>query len=54
VSVNVDEVIVDGFIAKLKVAWIDVPTATPVAPMVGETAVTVGGTAAETVVNVQL
>jgi hypothetical protein len=54
VSVKVDEVIVDGFIAALKVAFTNVPTATPVAPLVGETAVTVGGTTAAPVVKLQV
>ena len=41
-SVKVVAVMVDGFIAVLKVAVTVDVTATPVAPLVGETAVTVG------------
>jgi energy-converting hydrogenase Eha subunit B len=52
VSVKVDEVIVAGFIAWLKVAVMAEAIATPVAPLAGVTDVTVGGTGAAAVVNV--
>jgi len=50
VSVNVEAVIVEAVIASLKVAVRSAVIATPVAPDVGETVVTVGGS--EAVVNV--
>jgi hypothetical protein len=54
VSVKVDEVIVDAFIAWLKVAVTAVLMATLVAPLSGETAVSVGGTGAAAVVKVHV
>jgi hypothetical protein len=44
VSVNVDAIIVAGFIASSNIAVIAVLSATPVARLRGVTAVTVGGT----------
>ena len=52
VNVKVKAVIVDGVIAWLKVAVTAVAMAPPVDPLVGVTAVTVGG-GAVAVVNVQ-